>query len=583
MSQKTKLQKKGYVLRGRLLFRVFTGVLMIVLGVAGYGFMHPTVVRALNNAPSHTVVINQVYPGGGNASATYTNDYVELLNLSNVSVDISGWSIQYQPSATTTWTIVNLCATTTPGTCVLGAGHYYLVQLASGGANGVALPVTPDRTSTGLNLAAAQGKIGLVNSTTTLTAGSGVCASQPITGSPAVIDFVGWGTNTNPCSETAPATGSLSSTQAIIRTANADTDNNSTDFAITASPVPRNTVTTPISPTAADATIAGRILTNDGSPVAGVTIKLEGTMSARAITDSNGAYRFTNVETSGFYTVTPKLVNYSFNPASRSFSLLGSQTDAAFSAENTGQAMANPLDTTEYFVRQQYVDFLSREPDQGGLNYWSAQLDQCLGDGGCLSARRAEVSAAFFMEKEFQDSGYYLYRLYGASYARKPAFAEFMPDRASLTGGANLEQSKQAFAEAWVGRAQFKQAYPDAMAASAFVNKLYDNAGVIGNFSEREAQINAMAQGKTRTQVLLDVIENASFKQQEFNSAFVLTEYFSYLRRDPDEAGLNFWLNVLNTREPNNYKGMVCSFITSAEYQKRFSPVASRSNSECGQ
>jgi hypothetical protein len=60
-------------------------------------------------------------------------------------------------------------------------------------------------------------------------------------------------------------------------------------------------------------------------------------------------------------------------------------------------------------------------------------------------------------------------------------------------------------------------------------------------------------------------------------------EYFGYLRRDPDQGGYDFWLNVLNNRVPGNYRSMVCAFVTSSEYQRRFSPVITRTNSECAQ
>ena len=87
--------------------------------------------------------------------------------------------------------------------------------------------------------------------------------------------------------------------------------------------------------------------------------------------------------------------------------------------------------------------------------------------------------------------------------------------------------------------------------------------------------------GLGRAQVLLGMIEIKELKDREYNPAFVSMQYFGYLRRDPDEGGYQFWLNVLNTREPGNYRGMVCSFVTSREYQERFSPAVTRSNSDC--
>ncbi|MDX6611089.1 MAG: hypothetical protein QOD75_275 [Blastocatellia bacterium] len=77
-------------------------------------------------------------------------------------------------------------------------------------------------------------------------------------------------------------------------------------------------------------------------------------------------------------------------------------------------------------------------------------------------------------------------------------------------------------------------------------------------------------------------IEGVASREATYNAAFVLTEYFGYLKRDPDEGGFNFWLNVLDNREAGNFRGMVCSFITSTEYQRRFSTIVSRSNADCG-
>ncbi|HEV7951375.1 MAG TPA: carboxypeptidase regulatory-like domain-containing protein, partial [Glaciihabitans sp.] len=126
-------------------------------------------------------------------------------------------------------------------------------------------------------------------------------------------------------------------------------------------------------PTATDGVVTGRIVDDQGNPVEGAVVKLDGTQNRKFITDANGAYHFDDVETNGFYTVTPSRVNYIFSPTSRSFSQIGQTTDAVFSASATGQT-ANPLDTPEYFVRQHYLDFLGREPDEAGFNFWSDQI-----------------------------------------------------------------------------------------------------------------------------------------------------------------------------------------------------------------
>lgn len=334
-------------------------------------------------------------------------------------------------------------------------------------------------------------------------------------------------------------------------------------------------------PTAAPSTVSGTINTPDGTALEGVAVELKGSQSQRAITDSLGHYQFDNVATGEFYTVTPARANYSFSPASRSFSSNGEHVEAAFTADAT-QSVANPLDTDLFFVRQQYVDFLNREPDSGGLGYWADQISQCGVDDLCLSNRRTDVSAAFFMEREFQQTGSFVYGLYKGSFGRNPQFSEFMPDRSRIGVGDQLDSSKQALADEWVTRAEFKAQYPDSMSNESFVNKLFDVAGLSGYSAQRQSYINQLNAGGTRSGVLRGVIEGDAFRTKEYNRAFVLTEYFSYLRRDPDAAGFDFWVNVLDSREPGNFRGMVCSFVTSAEYQKRFSSVVTHSNSECG-
>jgi hypothetical protein len=103
--------------------------------------------------------------------------------------------------------------------------------------------------------------------------------------------------------------------------------------------------------------------------------------------------------------------------------------------------------------------------------------------------------------------------------------------------------------------------------------------------SQRETLLARYREGATQNEsralVLRGVAGNAVFKRAQYNGAFVLTEYFSYLRRDAESAGFEFWLNVLNTKTPGNYRGMVCSFMTAAEYQQRFSSLVTRSNREC--
>jgi hypothetical protein len=136
------------------------------------------------------------------------------------------------------------------------------------------------------------------------------------------------------------------------------------------------TLATPSAPTASSGAIVGRIIDDSGLPIAGAVVRLDGAQTRKTITDANGNYRFSKVETTGFYTVTPSRVDYNFNPFNRSLSQLDNQTEAVFGGSFTGDAL-NPLDTPEYFVRQQYVDVLGREPDEAGFNFWSDRILVC--------------------------------------------------------------------------------------------------------------------------------------------------------------------------------------------------------------
>ncbi|HEV7397770.1 MAG TPA: S8 family serine peptidase [Pyrinomonadaceae bacterium] len=341
-------------------------------------------------------------------------------------------------------------------------------------------------------------------------------------------------------------------------------------------------------PSASSARISGQILTANSQPVAGATVTISGgSRTVRAITDATGFYKFDGLATNNFYTVSPTRANYTFAPANRSFSLVADKTDAVFTGSRIPED-SNPLESPEFFVRQQYLDFLVREPEQSGLDFWSGQLRACDTDAECLRQRRLDVSAAFFIAQEFQDSGLYLYDLYQGSLGRRPQYNEYAVDRPQVVGGPHLEADKAAFARNFVERAEFIQMYPQTMSAEVFVDALIHRAEQTSglNLSGQRANLLSLYESGTtmtdsRSLVLRSIVEADQFKQTQYNAGFVLAEYFSYLGRNPDGAGYNFWLTVLNSGSGNNYGGMVCSFVTSTEYQRRFSSVVPRSNVEC--
>ena len=260
----------------------------------------------------------------------------------------------------------------------------------------------------------------------------------------------------------------------------------------------------------------------------------------------------------------------------------------------------NPIDDQQFFVRQHYRDFLNREADPDGLTFWSGEIFACGSDQQCIEAKRINDSGAFFLSIEFQQTGYLIYRMHKAAFgnlvnAPVPiTFADFLPDTQKIGKDVivnqvgweqALETNKLAFALEFVQRPRFLSAYTDYVAPAAFVDALFANAGVVPSEAERAAAINEFASAPTiadaaaRARALRRVAEHPTLIQREFNNAFVLMQYFGYLRRDPKDApeatldfqGYNFWLNKLNSFNGNFVQAeMVKAFISSAEYRRRF-------------
>jgi len=181
-----------------------------------------SLLAAPTQASSNTIVISQVYGGGGNSGAPYQNDFIELFNRGGTTVNLDGWTVQYASATSTNWNATSLSGSLAPG-------QYYLIKEGSGGTAGIALP-TPDATGN-IQMNATTGKVALVSNSNLL---SGLCPTDT-----SIIDLVGYGTSAS-CSETGP-TANLSNTTAALRNGNGctETDNNSTDFTAGA-PNPRN-------------------------------------------------------------------------------------------------------------------------------------------------------------------------------------------------------------------------------------------------------------------------------------------------------------------------------------------------------
>jgi uncharacterized delta-60 repeat protein len=340
--------------------------------------------------------------------------------------------------------------------------------------------------------------------------------------------------------------------------------------------------------------VSGRTLDSSGNPLEGVTIRMTGTQDRLTVTDSQGNYRFDNVPLNASGTVSASRANFTFSPMLRSFVHSGLHTEASFSASFSDGGL-NPLDTTEYFVRQHYVDFLGREPDEAGFNFWVNQVEACGSDANCREVGRISVSASFFLSIEFQQTGYLVYRTYKAAYGNIPGtpvplrLEEFLADTRQLGQGVvvgqtgwetTLENNKRVFMEGFVRRTRFLTAYPPGTSAGQYVDALNANAGGVLSATERNQLVNDLiAETKTAGEVLRAVAENQDLRTNEFNRAFVLMEYFGYLRRNPNDSpeatldfqGYNFWLNKLIQFNGNFINAeMVKAFITAPEYRGRF-------------
>ncbi len=266
-----------------------------------------------------------------------------------------------------------------------------------------------------------------------------------------------------------------------------------------------------------------------------------------------------------------------------------------------GSPAPNPIITTDFFVKQQYLDFLNRQPDAAGLAFWTNEINSCGGDQQCIDVKRINVSGAFFLSIEFQQTGYLVYRTYKASFGNISSSVpvplrlnEFQPDTQAIgknvivnqTGWEQtLETNKQAFFSDFVQRQRFTNAFSSGLTAQQFVDKLYVNAGLApaagANRAAAISEFNSStpADAAARARALRLVAEDPMLAQQEFNRAFVLMEYFGYLQRNPDDApestrdfaGYNFWLTKLNQFNGNFVNAeMVKAFITSGEYKQRF-------------
>ncbi len=322
----------------------------------------------------------------------------------------------------------------------------------------------------------------------------------------------------------------------------------------------------------------------------------EGTASRRSdFTPAFGTLRFAAGETSKTFNI---LITDGFVPESDEivdlmlFNVTGAtlgSPDAAvlhITDNDSAPSNVNPIDDTRDFVRQHYHDFFNRDPDQAGLDFWTNEIESCGTDQQCREVKRINVSAAFFLSVEFQQSGYFVYRLYRFYFSRpSPIWREFMRDTQELGRGVIVDQpgwedrltaNKRDFIEDWYARhrvvLESQLMNGSSLNNEQYVSALYQKINITPSASERQTLIDGLNAGtETRASVLGKVADNSDFVRREFNSAFVLMQYLGYLRREPDDGGYKFWLDKLNKFNGNFIDAeMVKAFLSSTEYRGRF-------------
>jgi hypothetical protein len=570
------------------------------------------------------LVISQVYTRGGEAGASYQNDFVEIFNRGAEPVDMNNYGLHIALASNPVPTTILIRFASSRG-ILIQPGKYILIRLKGDGVDGQPLPF-PDFDLSGLpgpaplNLTPTSGTVALLAP----GASFGGCPNAQTTG---VVDYVGYGASTCYEGPAGPAPAPSVPTEAIQRELGGCADNNvnAIDFHL-GPPLPRNSSTSAgvCAPSslpsffnfgvpqfdAAESDGHAQIIvtrTGDTSTAASVEYVITGgTASERSdYTTTLGRLRFAPGETQKSFDIL--LTDDATQEQNETVEMLiwkpeGGGAGIGFRDKATlvihdndfGPA-PNPVETSAFFVRQHYHDFLNREPDAAGLDFWTNNIESCGADTACREVKRIDTSAAFFLSIEFQRTGFLVYRLYRASLPAipgrtrsMPRYAEFVKDTQEIGRGVvvnqagweqQLEANTVAFIDEFVQRADFKAAYPASLSPAEYVDKLNAQAGGALSQSERNFHVSLMNAGlETRAEVLRKVAESGDFTRRETSPAFVLMQYFGYLRRAPNDppntdfAGFDFWLAKLEQFGGDYRRAeMVKAFLSSDEYRARFS------------
>ena len=235
--------------------------------------------------------------------------------------------------------------------------------------------------------------------------------------------------------------------------------------------------------------------------------------------------------------------------------------------DDTTPSNNNPIDGVDFFITQQYIDFLGRMPDAGGFQNWHDTLAPCpnggFGEPPTSNCDRLHVAGGFLQSAEFLNRGYFAFRFYMVAYHQPQTYAQFIPDMAQVGGSkspAEEEAAKVAFANAFVLQSSFTTKYPG-LSGQALAEGLLQTAGLPAGSYNAGAQTNG--------QILRGIAESQAALDKFLTEGTVSIQYFAFLRRDPDTTGYQNNLATLRS-DPNNLRHMIFIFIYSSEYRGRF-------------
>jgi hypothetical protein len=281
--------------------------------------------------------------------------------------------------------------------------------------------------------------------------------------------------------------------------------------------------------------------------------------------------------------------NFTINLRNSQGGNLGAISTVTFTIldDDTQPATQNPINAQDFFIKQQYIDFLGRVAEPAGFAFWMDRMTNCPAGQVC---DRTDTAKRFFESDEFKERGFYVYKLYDALLGRFPLYAsEFVPEVARLNGPQTPQEQrlgKDAYLLDFMAKTEFRNLYDqyltadhlharDAANAALFVDALCNKAGITP--ASKSALVGNLQNGtRDPAHTIEDFILTPEINgdgTKFYDRARIVMQYFGFLRRDPEQAGFDFWwarVATPGTAQFHDYRELVNNFLRSDEYNFRF-------------